>query len=264
METTRPLALITGASSGIGYELAKQFLSNGFDALLVAEDEELATAAASLESLGGAVFTERIDLSLRDGTERLYAAVQALGRPLDAAALNAGIGVGGPFLENDLEAELRLIDLNVVSTVALTKRLAADMVARGQGRLLFTSSVVARMPSPFQAVYGASKAFVQSFGQALRNELKDTGVTVTTLLPGPTDTEFFERADLLDTRLGTSDKDDPALVAEQGFKGLVSGEGNVLGGSLKSRAMGMSGNVTPDAAGAEMNRKLNEPGSAEK
>ncbi|WP_309069948.1 SDR family NAD(P)-dependent oxidoreductase [Arthrobacter sp.] len=262
METDRPLALITGASSGIGYELAKQFLSNGFDALLVAEDAEITTAANSLQDLGGQVYAERIDLSEREGVDRLYSSLTALKRPLEAAALNAGIGAGGPFLENRLEDELRLIDLNVVSTVALAKRVATDMVARNHGRILFTSSVVARMPSPFQAVYGASKAFVQSFGQALRNELKDTGVTVTTLLPGPTDTEFFERADLMDTRLGTSKKDDPALVAEQGFKGLMEGEGNVLGGSLKSRAMGMSGNVTPDAAGAEMNRKLNEPGSA--
>lgn len=263
MDMNRPFALITGASSGIGYELAKQFLSNGFDVLIVAEDEELDTAARNLEQLGGTVHAERIDLSRRDGVDKLYAVLTGLGRPLDAAALNAGVGVGGPFLENDLEEELRLIDLNVVSTVVLAKYLTADMVARGRGRILFTSSVVARMPSPFQAIYGASKAFVQSFGQALRNELKDTGVTVTTLLPGPTDTEFFERADLMDTRLGTSDKDDPALVAEQGFKGLMDGEGNVLGGSLKSRSMGLSGNVTPDAAGAEMNRKLNEPGSAE-
>jgi uncharacterized protein len=262
MEPGRPLALITGASSGIGYELAKQFLSNGFDALIVAEDGELTTAASSLEGLGGQVYAERIDLSERDGVDRLYSKLTGLGRPLEAAALNAGVGVGGPFLENRLEDELRLIDLNVVSTVALAKRVAGDMVARGHGRILFTSSVVARMPSPFQAVYGASKAFVQSFGQALRNELKDTSVTVTTLLPGPTDTEFFERAGLMDTKVGTSEKDDPALVAEQGFKGMMSGEGNVLGGSLKSRAMGMSGNVTPDAAAAEMNRKLNEPGSA--
>lgn len=262
MESNRPLALVTGASSGIGYELAIQFLGNGFDVLIVAEDEKLQSAARNLEGHGGSVHAERIDLSRRDGVDELYSALTALGRPLDAAALNAGVGVGGPFLENDLGAELRLIDLNVVSTVALSKRVAADMVARGQGRILFTSSVVSRMPAPFQAVYGASKAFVQSFGQALRNELKDTGVTVTTLLPGPTDTEFFERADLTDTKVGSGDKDDPALVAEQGFKGMMSGEGNVLGGSTKSRGMGLGGNVTPDAAGAEMNRKMNEPGSA--
>ncbi|NJC21249.1 short-subunit dehydrogenase [Arthrobacter pigmenti] len=262
METNRPLALVTGASSGIGYELAKQFLSNGFDVVITAEDAELTSAAQRLEGLGGSVHPEEIDLAQRDGVDRLYAAVATLDRPLDAAVLNAGVGVGGPFLENSLDDELRLIDLNVVSTVALAKRIASDMVARGEGRILFTSSVVSRMPAPFQAVYGASKAFVQSFGQALRNELKDTGVTVTTLLPGPTDTEFFERAGLEETKVGAGEKDDPALVAEQGFKGMMSGDGNVLGGSLKSRGMGLSGNVTPDAAGAEMNRKMNEPGSA--
>lgn len=259
---TRPLALITGASSGIGYELARQFLGHGFDAFIVAENEEIHHAAERMGNLGGTVHTEQIDLADRRGVDQLYAAVTALGRPLDVAAINAGIGAGGAFLDNDLELELRLIDLNVASTVALAKRVAAGMVERGQGRILFTSSVAARTPAPFQAVYGASKAFVQSFGQALRNELKDTGVSVTTLLPGPTDTGFFERADLMDTKVGAGPKDDPAQVAEQGFKAMMAGEGNVLGGSLKSRGMGLSGAVMPDAAGAEFNRKINEPGSA--
>lgn len=189
--------------------------------------------------------------------------MRQLGRPLDAAAINAGVGVGGPFLDNDLDRELQLIALNVTSTVALAKHVARDMAARGEGRILFTSSVVARMPAPFQAVYGASKAFVQSFGQALRNELKDTGVSVTTLLPGPTDTEFFERAGLDDTKVGQMDKDDPAVVARQGFEALMDGEGNVMGGSTSSRAMALGGNVTPDAAGAAANRRLNEPGSGD-
>ena len=259
----RPLALVTGASSGIGFELARQFLNGGFDVVAVAEDAELDTAVEQLTDLGGTIHGERIDLADRDGVDELNAAVGALGRPVDAAAINAGVGVGGPFVDNDLDRELRLIDLNVVSSVALAKHLTRDMVARGHGRILFTSSVAARMPTAFQAVYGASKAFVQSFGQALRNELRNTGVTVTTLLPGPTDTEFFERADLMDTKVGTADKDDPALVAEQGFQGLMDGEGNVLAGTLSSRAMGLGGNVTPDAAGAELNRRLHEPGSAD-
>ena len=150
-----------------------------------------------------------------------------------------------------------------MSTVALATRLTTDMVSRGRGRLLFTSSVAARMPTAFQAVYGASTAFVQSVGQALRNELQDTGVSVTTLLPGPTDTEFFERADLMDTRVGTADKGDPALVAAQGFQGMMAGQGNVLAGSASSRAMGLGGNVAPDAVGAELTRRLHEPGSAD-
>jgi uncharacterized protein len=259
----RPLALITGASTGIGYQLARQFLIHDYDVMIVAENEEIHRAAESLKSLGGAIMAEQIDLAARQGVEHLNEAVTALGRPLEAAAINAGIGVGGPFLENDLDQEIRLIDLNVVSTVALAKSVATGMVERGRGRILFTSSVISRTPAPFQAVYGASKAFVQSFGQALRNELKDTGVSVTTLLPGPTETEFFERADLLDTKVGAAEKDDPAQVAQQGFEALIRGDGNVLGGSLKSRGMGLSGSLMPDAAGAEYNRRLNEPGSAE-
>lgn len=259
---SRPLALVTGASSGIGRELAAQFLGNGFDAVIVAEDDQIVAAGDELATLGGHVFAEQVDLADRDGVDRLYEALDALGRPIDAAAINAGVGVGGPFLDNDLERERRLIDLNVMSSVVLAKHLVVDMVARGQGRILFTSSVAARMPTPFQAVYAASKAFVQSFGQALRNELRDTGVTVTTLLPGPTDTEFFERADLLDTRIGQMDKDDPARVAEQGFRALMDGEGNVMGGSPSSQAMGLGGNLTPDAVAAAANRRLHEPGSA--
>jgi short-subunit dehydrogenase len=259
----RPLALITGASTGIGYELARQFLIHDYDVLVVAENEDIYGAAERLSDLGGAVAAEQIDLASRQGVEQLNAALTALGRPLEAAAINAGVGVGGPFLENDLDEEIRLIDLNVVSTVTLAKSVATGMVERGRGRILFTSSVIARTPAPFQAVYGASKAFVQSFGQALRNELKDSGVSVTTLLPGPTDTEFFERADLMDTKVGAAEKDDPAQVAQQGFEAMIRGDGNVLGGSLKSRGMGLSGSLMPDAAGAEYNRRLNEPGSAE-
>lgn len=261
--TERQLALVTGASTGIGYELARQFLSNGFDTIIVAENDGIHEAAQRLANLGGAVTAEQIDLASRQGVEQLRTAVAALGRSLDAVALNAGIGVGGPFVETDLEQEIRIIDLNVTSMVALAKWIAVDMVQRGQGRILFTSSVIARGPAPFQAVYGASKAFVQSFGQALRNELRDTGVAVTTLLPGPTETPFFERAELLDTKVGAEEKDDPAQVAGQGFKAMMKGEGNVLGGSLKSRIMGLGSNVMPDAAGAEFNRHLSEPGSAD-
>ncbi|MBT2585304.1 SDR family oxidoreductase [Arthrobacter sp. ISL-95] len=261
--TDRPLALVTGASSGIGFELARQFLSNGYDTVIVAENQKIHTAADELKGLGGEVYAEQIDLTDRQGMSRLHTAVASLGRPLEAAAINAGIGVGGPFVETDLEEELKTIDLNVTSTVVIAKWVASDMVQRNKGRILFTSSVIARAPAPFQAIYGATKAFVQSFGQALRNELKDTGVTITTLLPGPTDTDFFERADLLDTKVGADEKDDPALVAKQGFKALMDGDGNVLGGSLKSRAMGLGSNIVPDAAGAEFNRKLSEPGSGE-
>ena len=260
----RPLALVTGASSGIGLELAKQFAGNGFDLIAVAEDAELDAAAQQLRELGAAVSAIRADLTRREEVEKVVAAVRGAGRPLDAAALNAGVGVGGRFVETDLDAELDLVALNCVSTMHLAKRVAQDMVARDAGRILFTSSVASQAPQPFQAVYGASKAFVQSLALALREEIADTAVTVTTLLPGPTDTEFFDRADLTDTRLGAMEtKDDPAKVAEQGFTGLMKGEATVFAGSLASKAMGRLSALTPDTAAAKTAKPMAAPGSAE-
>jgi short-subunit dehydrogenase len=260
----RPLALVTGASSGIGLELAKQFAEHGYDLIVAAEDVELDDATEELKAMGGAVAPVSVDLTERADVERLVEAVRGAGRPLDAAALNAGVGHGGAFADTDLEAELGIVELNCASTVHLAKRVVQDMVARGQGRILFTSSVASQAPEPFQAVYGASKAFVQSFALALREELKGTGVSVTSLLPGPTDTEFFDRAELTDTKLGASDKkDDPALVARQGFDGLMNGDASVFAGSLASKAMGRLSAVTPGNVATKMKRPMTEPGSAE-
>ena len=261
--SARPLALVTGASSGIGRELAKQFAENGFDLIVAAEDVELDDAVEELRGLGAHVAPVSVDLTRREDVERLAAAIRGSGRVLDAAALNAGVGHGGPFAETDLEAELGIVELNCASTVHLAKRIVQDMVPRGAGRILFTSSVASQAPQPFQAVYGASKAFVQSFALALREELKDTGVSVTALLPGPTETEFFERADLEDTKVGQAKKDDPAQVAKQGYDGLMKGEASVFGGSLTSKAMGRLSALTPDSAGAKVTRPMAEPGSAE-
>jgi short-subunit dehydrogenase len=260
---SKPLALVTGASTGIGLELAKQFAEHGFDLIVAAENVELDDAVEELRGFGGAVAPVSVDLTLRADVERLVAAVRGAGRPLAAAALNAGVGVGGAFVDTDLDAELGIVELNCAATVHLAKRIAQDMAARGEGRILFTSSVVSQAPAPFQAVYGASKAFVHMLALALREELSDLGVSVTALLPGPTDTEFFDRAGMQDTRVGASDsKDDPAQVARQGFDALMAGEAQVLGGSLASRAMGAISRVTPDALAAKANRKLSEPGSA--
>jgi short-subunit dehydrogenase len=262
--SSRPLALVTGASSGIGRELAKQFAEHGYDLIVAAEDVELDDAVEELRALGGAVAPVSVDLRKRADVERLVAAYRGSGRALDAAALNAGVGHGGAFADTDLEAELGIVELNCASTVHLAKRVVQDMVPRGEGRILFTSSVASQAPEPFQAVYGASKAFVQSLAMALREELKDTGVTVTSLLPGPTDTEFFDRAELTDTKLGASDKkDDPAQVARQGFEGLMKGEASVFAGSLASKAMGRLSAVTPGPAAAKLNRQVTEPGSAD-
>jgi short-subunit dehydrogenase len=259
----RPLALVTGASSGIGRELAKQFAEHGHDLVVAAEDVELDDAVEELRGYGVAVAPVSVDLTRYADVERLIAAVRGSGRSLDVAALNAGVGVGGSFAENDLDAEIGLIRLNCESTVHLAKAVVQDMVQRGEGRILVTSSVASQAPEPFQAVYGASKAFVQSFALALREELADTGVSVTALLPGPTDTEFFDRADLTDTRLGASDKkDDPAQVARQGFEGLMKGEASVFAGSLSSKAMGRLSALTPDSLATKVKKPMEAPGSA--
>lgn len=263
-DPARPLALVTGASSGIGLALARQFAEHGFDLIVAAEDVELDDATEELRGLGVAVAPVSVDLRRREDVERLAAAVDGAGRPLAAAALNAGVGVGGAFVDTDLDAELDIVELNCASTVHLAKRVVRSMVAQGEGRILFTSSVASQAPEPFQAVYGASKAFVQSFALALREELKGSGLSVTALLPGPTDTQFFGRGDLTDTRLGASDKkDDPAQVARQGFDGLMKGEATVFAGSLSSKAMGRLSAVLPDTVAAKAHRPMTEPGSAD-
>lgn len=262
--TAKPLAVVTGASSGIGYELAKQFARNGFDLLITATGPNLDQAAGACEGLGARVVTVPADLSTYEGVERLYDQIKATGRPLEAVAINAGVGVGGDFArETDLKDELNMIDLNVTSSVHLAKRVVRDMVENGHGRVLFTSSIAALLPGPFEAVYAASKAFLYSFAEGLRNELKDTGVSVTALMPGPTDTNFFHRAGMDDTKAGSGKKDDPAEVAKQGFEALMSGDDHVVAGSLKNKVQATMSNVLPPTAKAAQHRKLSEPGSRE-
>jgi UrcA family protein len=257
------LAVVTGASSGIGFELAKVFAEEGFDLLIAAEDEELDSASRELNQMTASVESARVDLSTPEGVERLYERIQADARPVDALCLNAGRGAGGGFAnETKLEDELEIIDLNVRSTVHLCKLVVADMTARDEGRILFTSSVASTMPGAFQAVYNASKSFVQSFALALRNELKDSGVSVTSLMPGATETEFFEVAEMEDTKVGSSEKDDPADVARQGYDALMGGKERVVGGSAKNKLQVAASRVIPDSKKAEMHREMAEPGSA--
>jgi uncharacterized protein len=258
---SRPLALITGASSGIGRELATIFAEEGYDLIIAAEDAELAAAGAELERHGVAVTCVRTDLATFEGVENLLAVLGDVGRSIDAAALNAGIGLGGDFAHQDRDAALRLVNLNVVSTVHLSKYLVSEMAARGSGKVLFTSSIAAMSPGPYQALYNASKSFIQSFAEAIRDELRDSGVSVTALQPGPTDTEFFARAGLEDTQLGTGKKDDPAKVARQGFDALMDGEAKVIAGGLKSKVQGEAMKVMPDKVKAAMHREQTRPGS---
>ncbi len=260
----RPLAVVTGASSGIGRELAKQFAAHDFDLVINAEDDAIADVGAELEATGVDVRTVRADLRTAEGVETLYAAITAVGRPVSAAALNAGVGRGGAFLDTDLDDEIEIIDVNITSTVRLAKRLLRDMAARDEGRVLITSSIASTMPGSFQAVYNASKSFLQSFAQALQNELKDTGVTITSLMPGPPETAFFHRADLDATTVGTSAKDDPAQVAAQGFEALMKGTDKLVAGSVGTKAQGLANKVLPDKLKSAAHRRMAEPGSGER
>lgn len=260
----RRFAVVTGASSGIGLELAKQFLINNFDVMIVAEDAEIHEVARELHTEGSVVYPQEIDLSTREGVAELCRVLEDLRRPIDAIALNAGVGVGGPFIETDLDEEIEMIRLNCESVVLLAKYVLPKMVARGEGRVLITASVAAVMPAPFEAVYGATKAFDLSFAEALHNELKDTGVTVTAMQPGPTDTNFFQRAGLEDTKVGVEKKDDPAEVAKQGFEAMMKGKDKVYVGSLKTKLHGLASEVLPETTKAQQHRKMAEPGSGRK
>lgn len=257
--TQRPLAVVTGASSGIGYELAKCCAQKGFDLLLAADEQSLEQAAQTLRSSGGTVETIVTDLATQEGVDQLCDAVG--GRPVAALLANAGHGLGHGFLDQNFEDIRHVIDTNITGTVYLIHRLGQDMRARGQGRILITGSIAGFTPGSFQAVYNASKAFVDSFSFALRNELKDSGVTVTCLMPGATETEFFKRADMMDTKVGQSEKDDPADVAQVGFDAMMNGEGDVVAG-WKNKIQSTIANITPAGVLAEQHRQMAEPGSA--
>lgn len=263
--TDRPLAVVTGASSGIGLELARQFAVHGYDLVIAAEDDELETAAESLRAEGTHVDAVRADLAQAQAVEGLVERIAGAGKPVAAVAINAGIGFGGAFVgETDLDDHLAEVDLNVRSSVHLAYRILPPMVQKGQGKVLFTSSIAATSPGPFMAVYNASKAFIKSFAEALREELRDSGVTVTALMPGPTDTEFFERGGLQDTKVATGNKDSAAEVAREGYEAMMAGKDHVVAGSAKNKVQAAAGAVLPDTALAKQHRKMSEPGSADR
>jgi short-subunit dehydrogenase len=252
-------ALITGASSGIGFELAKLFCQDGYDLVVAAEDDGIHDVPSKLIEYGAAVQAIQVDLRTDEAVAHLYRSATEGGRVLEAAALNAGVGRGGRFIDTELADDLSIIDLNVRSTVLLAKLVLRDMVNRDSGKVLFTSSVASMMPGSYQTVYNASKSFVQSFAEALHDELRDTSITITALMPGPTDTEFFHRAEMDDTPVGKMSKDDPALVARQGFDALMRGDQKVVGGGVSSKIMGTVNRVLPDRVKAIGSRVISVP-----
>jgi short-subunit dehydrogenase len=258
-ENARPLAIVTGASSGIGYELANCFADDGYDLLIAADDSGIVEAAQAFRAKGGNVETVQVDLATEAGVQQLYDAAQ--GRPIDALAANAGEGLGHGFLDQDWDAARHVIDTNVTGTLKLLHLVGRDMRARGRGRILITGSIAGLIPGAFMAVYNGSKAFLDSFSFALRNELKDTEVSVTCLMPGATDTDFFERAGLMDTKIGQSEhKMDPAKVARIGYDAMVKGEGDVVAG-VGNKLQAAAAAVTPQSMLAESHRKMAEPGT---
>jgi short-subunit dehydrogenase len=257
----RPLAIVTGASAGIGYELAKQCAAHEYDLLIAADSPAVEQAARDLRAMGVRVDTVQADLATLQGVDMLYAAAQ--GRVVDALLANAGHGLGGGFLDQDFSDVRHVIDTNITGTLYLVQKIARDMRAHGHGRILITGSIAGFIPGTYQAVYNGTKAFIDSFSFALRHEVKDYGITVTCLMPGPTDTEFFERADMLDTKVGQGKKDDPADVAKTGFDAMMRGDGDVVSG-WKNKLQTAIAAVTPAGILAEQHRKMAEPGSAEK
>jgi short-subunit dehydrogenase len=257
---SKPFAVVTGASSGIGLELAAICAQEGFDLLVAADRPEIEAAADRCRGLGAEVTVVEADLATTGGVDRLWAATA--GRPVDALLANAGHGLGRAFLDQDFEDVRHVIDTNVTGTVYLVQLAGRAMRRRGAGRILLTGSIAGFMPGTFQAVYNGTKAFIDSFSFALRAELKDTGVTVTCLMPGATETDFFERADMLDTKVGQGTKDDAADVARVGFDAMMRGDGDAVSG-WKNKLQSAIANVTPAGLLAEQHRRMAEPGSAE-
>jgi short-subunit dehydrogenase len=258
MPSSRPLAVVTGASSGIGYQLAQLCAENGYDLAIGADEPTIVEAKQAFERLGAQVRAVQTDLSTEEGVQRLLDLIGD--EPVDILCANAGHGLGHGFLDQDWKEARSVIDTNITGTLYLVHNIAKAMRDRDRGRILFTGSIAGLMPGAFAAVYNGSKAFVDSFSFALRNELKDTGVTVTCLMPGPVDTEFFERADLMDTKVGQGKKADPAKVAKTGFDAMMKGEGDVVAGFMNKVQAAIAA-VTPQSQLAEMHRGMAEPGS---
>ena len=253
------LAVITGASTGIGLELARLAAKDGYALLIVANEPRINQAAEELRGEGAEVTALEAELATFEGVDALLAKAQ--GRPIDVLCANAGIGTGGAFLDQEVGNWRHSIDTNVTGTVNLLQKVLAQMTQRRAGKVLVTGSIAGHIPGSFNAVYNATKAFIDNFTDALRDELKDhEGVTLTTLKPGATDTEFFRRADMEDTEVGQDDsKADPAKVAKDGWDAMCDGKGNITSGFMNKLQVAAAG-VAPASVMAHQHRKMAEPG----
>ncbi|MFD7972759.1 SDR family NAD(P)-dependent oxidoreductase [Streptomyces clavifer] len=258
----RPLALVTGASSGIGYQLALLFAINGYDLVATGRSDKIDSAAADLAQHGAEIIPVRADLAQADGVETVWRVVEETGRPLDAAVLNAGRSIGGAFLDTDLEDELSLIDLNVTSVVHLAKHVARHMAGNHRGRILITSSLSATLPTPYETVYGPSRAFTRMFALGLREELKEHGVSVTTLMPGATDSDFHARAGMNNTAFGPGmKKNSRKEVARQGFLAMMGGQAEVVGGDAATKGTALKNRFLPETLKAARHARSAKPRS---
>lgn len=253
--------LITGATSGIGYELAKLFAGDGYNLIIVARNEDnlQATSNELSTTYGVQIITISKDLSEVNAPFEVYDEVKAKGIQVDVLVNDAAQGQHGAFVETDIQRELEMVRLNIVAYLVLTKKFLKEMVARNEGKILQVASIGGKLPGPYISVYHATKAFIVSHTEALVNELKDTGVTITALLPGPTDTDFFDKADMENTKLVQEGSlSDPAKVAKDGYQALMSGKSEIISGLKNKAQVGMS-HIMPESMTAEMIHKQMEP-----
>ena len=255
--------LITGATSGIGYELAKVFAANDYNLIIVARTSlRLEEVAEELSTEYGVdVIPIAKDLFNKQSPFQLYEEIKAIGLQVDILVNDAGQGLYGRFIDTDIYRELDIIQLNINAYVVLTKLFLQDMVSNQSGKILNVASIAGKVPGPFQSVYHGTKAFVHSFTEAVRAEIADTGVTITSLLPGATDTDFFNKADMQGSKVLDHELADPAKVAADGFNALMSGDDMVVSG-FKNKAQVAVSNITPDSAVAKAMLKQQEPRDA--
>lgn len=252
----RPLALITGASSGIGFELAKQFADHGFDIAMSSSSDAIYSAAEQITKLGVEAYPFKADASTYEGVEGFWKFTQALGRQVHSAVLNVGICKGGAFVDTSLEDEFKILAVNVTGTIHMAKRVVHHMYSYNFGKILIVSSVSATTPTPYETCYGPSKAFGFSFAESLREELIDTGISVTALLPGATNTEFHANAGLGNSIIGRSQKNDKTHVAMQGYMALMTNLDFMVGGDTSTQQVVVENKTTPETVKAARHAKL--------